>query len=67
MMKKRWARLRLWLFYTVMAWRSVYRPKDGQAMIDSAELGAEYKRVKNEEFERNIRSLANRMINKGKA
>lgn len=33
-------RLRLFLFYSLMAWSSAIRPADGAKMIDDAELGA---------------------------
>lgn len=33
-------RIRLFLFYSLMAWASAIRPAEGTRMIDDAELGA---------------------------
>lgn len=33
-------RIRMFLFYTLMAWASIVSPKEGSKMIDDAELGA---------------------------
>ncbi len=36
-------RFKQWVFFQIMAWCSLFRPKIGQEMIDAAQFGADEK------------------------